>query len=98
MDYTLKFTSKAEAEKVLFKPETSTVDGVKEITLRPKYAAIDVIGTIYKPTGVMLKTAEGNIPEMVAVDGYHANVRHGEEAPELEPYVVIVATPARVWA
>ena len=35
----------------------------------------DTIGTIHKPTGVILTDAEGfEYPEMVAVDGYHVNV------------------------
>ena len=98
MDYLLKFTSKAAAEKVLFTKETVTVDGVAETTLLPKYAAIDVIGTIYKPTGNFTTVDEVRVPEMVAVAGYHANVRHNEEAPELDAFVVAVNTPARVWA
>lgn len=84
MDYTLKFTSKAAAEKALFDVETSMVDGVEQTILRPKYTAIDVIGTIYKPT--------------FEVSGYHVNVRHNETAPELDVFVVKVNSPERVWA
>ena len=64
----------------------------------PKYAAVDVIGTIYKPTGKMLQTDEGEVPEMAPVEGWHVNVRHTDEAPELEAYKVEVATPVRGWA
>ena len=39
-----------------------------------KYA-LDVIGTVYKPTGKVLTTDEGEVPEMSAVDGFHANLR-----------------------
>ena len=39
-----------------------------------KYA-LDVIGTVYKPTGKMLDTDMGEAPEMVAVSGFHANLR-----------------------
>ena len=98
MDYLLKFTSKAAAEKVLFTKETVTIDGVAETIMHPKYAAIDVIGTIYKPTGVILKTPDGDTPEMKAVSGYHANVRHTDNAPELDAFVVEVNSPSRVWA
>jgi hypothetical protein len=98
MDYLLKFTSKAAADKALFTKETVLVDGVAETIMRPKYAAIDVIGTIYKPTGVMLKTAGGDVPEMVAVEGYHSNVRHTDNAPELDAFVVKVNSPSRGWA
>ncbi len=30
----------------------------------PKYAAVDVVGQIYKATGKTLKTPEGPVPEM----------------------------------
>lgn len=59
----------------------------------------DVIGTIYKPSGVMLTDEEGNeYPEMVAVDGYHVNVLPQEDMSLVEPYIVTVATPSRVFA
>lgn len=48
----------------------------------PHKYALDVIGTIYKPTGKTLHTDEGEVPEMAAIDGYHANLRviHAEDA------------------
>ena len=59
----------------------------------------DLIGTIYKPTGVMLTDEEGNeYSEMVAVNGYHVNTLPSEVTEELQPYVVVVATPNRVFA
>jgi hypothetical protein len=94
MDYHLKFTSQAAAETVLFTSETAG----EETVFRPNYAAVDMIGTIYKPTGVILETLDGDTPEMEAISGYHANVRHTEEAPELDKYVVVVNTPSRIWA
>jgi hypothetical protein len=94
MDYYLKFSSKAAAEKVLFTLETTT----EETALRSNYDAVDVIGAIYAPTGVILKTPDGEVPEMKAISGYHANVRHAEEAPELAAFVVAVNSPIRVWA
>jgi len=63
-----------------------------------KYLAIDLIGTIYKPTGKMLKSDEGDVPEMAPLEGYHANVRLLNDAPELESYRVHPVTPVRVWA
>jgi len=37
--------------------------------------ALDIIGTIYKPTGNMLTDDEGNeYPETVAIEGFHANL------------------------
>ena len=57
----------------------------------------DLIGTIHKPTGVMLTDAEGmQYPEMVALDGYHVNVL--EATPELAPYVVTPKAGVRVFA
>lgn len=44
--------------------------------------AVDWIGTIYEPTGVMLADDEGNeYPEMAAVPGAHCNI-YGPEIPE----------------
>ena len=58
----------------------------------------DLIGTIYKPTGTMLKDSEGNdYPEMKAVDGYHVNVLP-PLAESLERYVVTPTTQMRVFA
>ena len=82
-DYTLKFPDEATANEVL-EPFLTT-------------HAIDVIGVIYKPTGEMLLGEDGEYPAMAAQEGWHVNVR-GPETAELEPYVVDVKTPVRVWA
>ena len=37
--------------------------------------ALDVIGVIYRPTGKMLDTDMGEVPETAPLPGYHANVR-----------------------
>ena len=59
----------------------------------------DLIGTIYKPTGTMLKDEEGNeYPEMVAVEGYHVNTLPSEVTEALQPYVVVPSTPNRIFA
>lgn len=58
----------------------------------------DLIGTIYKPTGTMLKDSEGNeYPEMKTADGYHVNTLP-PLAESLEQYVVTPATQIRVFA
>jgi hypothetical protein len=85
IDYCLRFADKDEADAALFEDEV------------PKYAAVDVIGTIYKPTGEVLMVDGLETPQMKAVPGYHANVRHSEEAPELEAFQVFPDTPDRVW-
>lgn len=97
-DYFLKFADEAEAKSALFTEQTNVQDDVVETVLVPKYAAVDVIGTIYKPTGKMIQTDEGEVPEMAPLDGWHVNVRHTAEAPELDAYKVEVKTPSRMWA
>lgn len=85
-DYTLKFDDEAAANAVLYDDE------------QPRYTAIDQIGVIYKPTGKMLTTDEGEVEEMAPIEGWHINVRHAGAAPELDAYAVEVKTPVRVWA
>jgi hypothetical protein len=99
-DYFLRFTDEAEASAALFTEQTNVQDDVVETVLVPKYAAVDVVGVIYKPTGKMLKAKKGEepMPEMKAVPGWHVNVRHTDEASELDAYKVEVKTPARMWA
>ena len=97
-DYFLKFNDEAEANAALFTEQTNVQDDVVETVLVPKYAAVDVVGTIYKPTGEMIQTDEGEVPEMAPLDGWHVNVRHTDEAPELEAFRVFPATPSRMWA
>ena len=90
-DFFLKFSDEGTADAVLFEGE----DEGK----RAKYLAVDVIGTIYKPTGEMLLGEDGEYPAMAPVPGWHANVRHTGEAPELDKYTMIqVDTPVRMWA
>jgi hypothetical protein len=62
---------------------------------------LDVIGTIYSKTGNMLTDADGfEYPEMVAQEGYHANLRAeltDEQAAAL-PTIAAPTTPMRIWA
>ena len=80
-DLCLRFTDEAEATAAL-----------TDYT-----GSIDIIGTIYKPTGVMLETDEGEVPEMAAVDGWHVNTR-GPMPAELLTFSVQPQHPVRVWA
>ena len=65
----------------------------------PNFSAIDLIGTIWKPTGNMLQTEEGEVPEMAAISGYHVNVRLvGEDGSALESYRITPDNPVRGWA
>ena len=99
MDYTLKFTSEAAANKVLFTDQTQVMDDVVETVKVSNFPshAVDIIGIIYKPTGKLLTSKEGSFPEMAPVDGWHANVRGPEDA-TLAEYHINVNTPVRGWA
>jgi len=103
IDYCLKFDSEADARAVLYRiegaVEADPENGVEaqEGYKLANYQFVDVIGTIYKPTGQIINTTEGDVQEMAPVDGYHANVRVLKEAPELEAYRVHPVTPVRVW-
>lgn len=59
--------------------------------------SVDVVGTIYKPTGEMLLGEDGEYPAMAPLDGWHVNLR-GELPDALAPYVVTPTQPVRVWA
>lgn len=64
-------------------------------------ASIDIIGTIYKPTGATTTTDMGEQPEMAPLDGWHVNVRlkADQATPDsLVQYQVTPANPVRVWA
>jgi hypothetical protein len=100
-DYFLKFADEAEANAALFTEQTNVQDDVVETVLVPKYAAVDVIGVIYKPTGNVLPSEDGSgdaVNEMAPIDGWHVNVRHTDPVPELEPFQVFPKNPGRMWA
>lgn len=97
-DFFLRFDTEAEANAALFTEQTNVQGDIVETVKVPKYAAVDVVGTIFKPTGKTLKTPEGPVPEMAPLEGWHVNVRHNAEAPELDAYKVEVKTPSRMWA
>ena len=59
----------------------------------------DLIGTIYKASGVILTDEEGNeYPEMKALEGYHVNVLPQDNMSLVEPYIVEVNSLSRVFA
>lgn len=58
--------------------------------------AVDVIGTIHRPTGQMVQTPEGDVPQMAALPGFHINL--SDSVPGLEPFEIEQpSTPARVF-
>lgn len=98
IDLYLKFTDEAAATAVLYTQEPTACDEDGNVTAtepRQAYANISTIGVIYKPTGET--DAEGN-PVMVALDGWHVNVRVVDEDPTpLEAFAVTPTLPVRVW-
>jgi len=100
-DMFLKFADQAEADTVLFDEQTNLQGDVVETVKVPRYAAVDVIGTIYKPTGKVLPAPDDSgdaVDEMAPIDGWHVNVRHTDEVADLAPYRVYPQTPSRAWA
>ena len=66
-----------------------------------KGIALDIIGTIYKPTGNMTLDNNGfSFPEYRPIEGFHANIRGNltEEQQANLPLIDAPATPHRVWA
>jgi hypothetical protein len=72
----------------------------QETVYTPRYRNIDIVGTIYKPTGKVIKGEDGEYPEMAPIEGFHVNVRleAGEDWEALIPYQVFPENPVRVWA
>tara|TARA_R110000772_G_scaffold69073_2_gene152825 strand:- start:989 stop:1327 length:339 start_codon:yes stop_codon:yes gene_type:complete len=106
-DYLLKFESESQANSVLYtKVPTAWSESVSmdeppvatEWMDKPNYDNIDIIGTIYNPTGEATTNEDGfEVPVMVALDGYHVNIRHNTEASELDAYAVTPTNPRRIW-
>jgi len=60
--------------------------------------ALDIVGTISEPTGVMLTDEEGNeYPEMQPIDGYHTNLLAERGITGL-PEITAPTTPYRKFA
>lgn len=97
-DYCLKFTDEASACTVLNDITEAVTDDagnvICEQSVAPRYANIDIIGTISKPTGEV--DADG-LPILAPIDGWHVNVRTIDPAPELNAYTVQPANSVRVW-
>lgn len=92
----LKFPDEATAISVLAQFRITNESGETWATASHTHA-LDPVGTIYKSTGLTLSTPEGDYPEMAPIPGYHVNFI-GQLPVEAEPYVVIPANPARVFA
>lgn len=104
----LKATDKETLDQALVDAGWSNTNSEEEIVFEyyTHSHSLDVIGAIHVETGNTL-TAEGldgetiEYPEMVAVEGYHANLLlHGEDLPaSLELFVIEApSTPHRKFA
>jgi len=119
-DFYLKLASEADMPSVLgafykqdyttiVDPETgeesTQIEGEPYLVQHTADYAIDVVGIIHKPTGVMLTDADGNeYPEMAALDGWHINLRLVGEAKRADAEALVAytvdptpVTPSRVW-
>jgi len=118
-DFYIKLASEADMPTVLtpfYHQDTETLvdDETGEETVvnvgdpylvahTPDYA-IDVVGTIQEPTGVMLTDAEGNeYSEQAPIDGWHINIRLlNDTFREVTEAIDLTngtspETPSRVW-
>jgi len=84
--------------------ETQVADGDPYLATHTHDYAIDVVGTIYEPTGETLTDDEGvAYPEMAAVDGWHVNIRLVSDAMRETvealdaSHGVTPNSPSRVW-
>jgi hypothetical protein len=96
LDIHLKFSDEAAATSLML--DAGLLQKIGNDIVPSQGQIIDVIGPIYKATGVML-TREGGFEyaEMVDIGGWHVNMR-GELPEALVPYKTIVkGTPYRIW-
>ena len=79
--YFLKFTDEAQAIAALYDYRF----GEKWITSL-KGSALDVIGTVYAPTGTMLTDGDFSYPEQAPIEGFYINIATSEFPQELRPF------------
>jgi hypothetical protein len=98
--YTQDYVTNVDEEGV----ETQVADGDPYLVAHTHEYAIDVVGTIYEPTGETLTDDEGvAYPEMALADGWHVNVRlvgdaMRETVEALDAsHGVTPNSPSRVW-
>jgi hypothetical protein len=97
MDYHLKANSEQELWQALESVGAAVKFDVKNSSgevIESRYSAaqgydLDIIGTIYKPTGNLIQHTVGDtiveVPETEAIDGFHANLRGPVDlAPKVE--------------
>lgn len=102
-DFYLAFQDEAEANSVLYTvtPEEVDEDGnvIVEATVKPNYANIDVLGTVYEPRPDDAPEDYEPVPYPAPNYGVNVRVVEGEDPAPLEPYAVQPQPfPQRVWA
>ena len=94
--YYLKFVDHADLENTLL--AAGLAETYQEV-FTPS-VTLDIIGLIYKPTGMTLTTEDGlQYPEMLSIDGYHANLKAEltEKQEKALPLISAPLTPYRIW-
>tara|TARA_R110001606_G_scaffold165418_1_gene309860 strand:- start:3302 stop:3613 length:312 start_codon:yes stop_codon:yes gene_type:complete len=100
-DFYLKLTNEAAMPTLLsafYNEESEFVSNTADY-------CIDVIGVLHDPTGVTLTNDDGmKYPEMVALDGWHVNLRLSGDGRRDDAEALVActldpapATPLRVW-
>lgn len=119
-DFYIKLNAEADMPTVLsafYKQDSTTVvdpdtgeehvqiEGEPYLVSTTHDYAIDIVGVIYSPTGVMLTDTEGNeYPETAPLDGWHLNIRllndtmRGVVEAIDATHGVTPNSPSRVWA
>lgn len=103
-DLYLKFANEDEANSVLYRIEGAVeADPENEIEAQegypvPNYRNIDTIGIITE--GGEWNEEGEVIVEPTVLEGWHVNVRllDGEDAENLQSYLITPSPPIRVWA
>mgnify|MGYP003635233468 FL=1 len=99
-DFYLKLVSEASMPSVL----SSFYDEEGEFVSNTADYSIDVVGVLQEPTGVTITNDEGmEYPEMVALDGWHVNIRLSGDSMRDAVEALAVShgvtpdSPKRVW-
>lgn len=102
-DFYLKAASQSALYQALEAAGVVVRDEDGNFVISDSRYALDVIGTIYKPTGKVLMTQDGEVQETTAMAGFHANLRVMQDDDAASAKLDAIAiepptTPARVWA
>ena len=95
----LKFVDEAQAIEQLDAFRSADESGAAVWAQASVTHALDVVGTIYKPTGAFVEDEEGMRSAVMApLDGFHVNLAIAELPEALMPFEVTPDRPIRVFA